>query len=77
MTLQYIRTLTFGVVLIPAAIVAFSAEPDKSASRAEVVCSYAPSQSKAVAAMSGAAGGAAATTAGIGATLGLTVVAAH
>lgn len=74
MTHQYIRTLTLGAVLISTAIVAFSAEPKKSASRADVVCSYAPSQSKAVAGMSGAAGGAAATTAGIGAALGLTVV---
>ena len=74
MTHQYIRTLTFGAMLIPAAIVVFSAEPIKSASRADVVCSYAPSQSSAVAGMSGAAGGAAATTAGIGEALGLTVV---
>ena len=74
MTHQYIRTLTFGAVLISAAIVAFSAEPMKSASRADVVCSYAPSQSNVVAGMSGVAGGAAATTAGIGAALGLTVV---
>ena len=41
----------------------------------EVVCSYAPSQSKAVAAISGTAGGAAATASAVGAATGLTVVA--
>jgi hypothetical protein len=41
----------------------------------EVVCSYAPSQSKAVATISGAAGGAAATATAVGSAAGLTVVA--
>ena len=41
----------------------------------EVICSYAPSQSKAVTALSGAAGGAGAATAAIGQALGLTAVA--
>ena len=40
----------------------------------EVVCSYAPSQSNAVAAVSGAAGGASATVGAIAAATGLTVV---
>src|SRR5207249_1110502 len=40
----------------------------------DIVCSFAPSQSKAVTALSGAAGGAAATTIGVGSALGLTVV---
>jgi Na+/phosphate symporter len=42
---------------------------------AEIVCSYAPSQSKAVAAISGAAGGAAATATAVAAATGLTAVA--
>jgi hypothetical protein len=41
----------------------------------DVICSYAPSQSKAVTALSGAAGGAGAATAAIGQALGLTAVA--
>ena len=41
----------------------------------EVVCSYAPSQSKAVAAVSGVAGGASATATAVAAAAGLTVVA--
>lgn len=40
----------------------------------EIVCSYAPSQSKAVAAISGAAGGAAATASAMAAATGLTAV---
>jgi hypothetical protein len=42
---------------------------------AEVICSYAPSQSKAVASISGAAGGAAATVTAVAAATGLTAVA--
>jgi hypothetical protein len=41
----------------------------------EVVCSYAPSQSKAVATISGAAGGSAATATAVASAAGLTVVA--
>lgn len=44
-------------------------------SPADVVCSYAPSQSNAVAAVSGAAGGASATAAAMAAATGLTAVA--
>ena len=44
-------------------------------SKAEVVCTYAPSQSKAVAAISGAAGGAGATVSAVTAATGLTAVA--
>ena len=40
----------------------------------EVVCSYAPSQSNAVAAISGAAGGASATVGAVSAATGMTVV---
>lgn len=40
----------------------------------EVICTYAPSQSKAVAAVSGAAGGAAATAGAVAAATGLTAV---
>jgi len=40
----------------------------------EVVCTYAPSQSKAVAAVSGAAGGATATAGGVASATGLTAV---
>lgn len=43
-------------------------------SNTEVVCSYAPSQSKKVAAVSGAAGGAAATATAVASAAGLTVV---
>lgn len=43
--------------------------------RADVVCSYAPSQSNGIAAVSGAAGGAAAMTAGLAAALGMSAVA--
>lgn len=43
--------------------------------RSEVICSYAPSQSTAVAAVSGAAGGASATAGAVAAATGLTAVA--
>jgi hypothetical protein len=43
-------------------------------SRMEVVCSYAPSQSKVVAAISGAAGGASATASAVATAAGLTAV---
>lgn len=46
-----------------------------AAPTADVVCSYAPSQSKAVAAVSGAAGGASATAGAVAAATGLTAVA--
>ncbi len=49
--------------------------PALSQAASEVVCSYAPSQSKAVAAISGAAGGASATAGAIAAATGLTAVA--
>ena len=68
------RSSTLGCALILAASSSFSTEVNQSTSTADVVCSYAPSQSKAVVAMSGAAGGAAATTAAIGSALGLTAV---
>lgn len=46
-----------------------------SQAASEVVCAYAPSQSKAVAAISGAAGGASATAGAMAAATGLTAVA--
>jgi len=48
--------------------------PALADTKADVICAYAPSQSKAVAAVAGTAGGAAAATAAIGQALGLTVV---
>ena len=60
----------FPIALL--AIVATSASAQPSA---DVVCSYAPSQSNAVAAISGAAGGASATVGAVAAATGLTVVA--
>jgi hypothetical protein len=57
-----------GAILV---IVATSATAQSSN---EVVCSYAPSQSNAIAAISGAAGGAGATIGAVAAATGLTVV---
>ena len=57
--------------ILPATTIAQTKSPLPTA---DVVCAYAPSQSKKIAALSGAAGGAAATTAGIATALGLTVV---
>lgn len=74
MTPTIIRLTVLGCTAIAVATNSWGAEPNKTGSTADVVCSYAPSQSKAVVAVSGVAGGAAATTAGIGAALGLTVV---
>ena len=62
-----------GIVLVTP-ITSYSAESTKPESASDVVCSYAPSQSKTIAGISGAAGGAAATTAGIASALGLGVV---
>lgn len=63
------RKLIFGVLLF--ATIATSATAQ---TQSEVVCSYAPSQSNAVAAISGAAGGASATISAVSAATGLTVV---
>jgi len=57
------------------AILATLANAAHAKPTAEVVCSYAPSQSKAVAAVSGAAGGASATAGAMAAATGLTAVA--
>ncbi len=57
-------------ILFIAASTAVAAKPS-----ADVVCSYAPSQSSAVAAISGAAGGASATAGAVAAATGLTAVA--
>ncbi len=54
---------------------AFLATSASAAPSAEVICTYAPSQSKAVAAVSGAAGGATATAGAVAAATGLTAVA--
>ncbi len=74
MTITCFRNLLLVASLIFAAMTTFSATPKAPDSRAEIVCSYAPSQSKSIAGITGAAGGAAATTAGIGGLLGLSVV---
>lgn len=55
-------------------VTAMLACPLLSHATSEVVCSYAPSQSSAVAAVSGAAGGASATAGAISAATGLTAV---
>lgn len=52
----------------------FIATSASAAPSGEVVCTYAPSQSKAVAAISGAAGGASATAGAVAAATGLTAV---
>jgi hypothetical protein len=74
MTPYLIRSITVGSILISFGIAALGGQQNAQDSAADIVCSYAPSQSKAVIAVSGVAGGAAATTAGIGSVLGLTVV---
>lgn len=58
------------LVVLMALSTSASAQP-----KAEVICSYAPSQSTAVAAVSGAAGGASATAGAVAAATGLTAVA--
>lgn len=60
----------FAILLIIG--MATSAFADQQSER--VVCTYAPSQSNLVAGISGAAGGAGATTSAVGSALGLTVV---
>lgn len=60
------------IYVLAAAAVSFST---LSQAASEVVCSYAPSQSKAVAAISGAAGGASVTAGVMATTTGLTAVA--
>ena len=57
------------------ALAALLATGGSAAAAQEVVCTYAPSQSKAVAAVSGAAGGATVTAGAIAAATGLTAVA--
>jgi len=56
-------------------LTAFLATSASAAQSAEVICTYAPSQSKSVAAVSGAAGGATATAGAVAAATGLTAVA--
>jgi hypothetical protein len=56
-------------------LAAFLATSASAVPSAEVICTYAPSQSNKVAAMSGAAGGAAATAGAMAAATGLTAVA--
>ena len=56
-------------------LLALASMPAFADTNAEVICTYAPSQSKAVAAISGAAGGASATAGAVAAATGLTAVA--
>jgi hypothetical protein len=60
----------FAAIIIACLSVSAFAE-----TKADVICAYAPSQSKTVTAIAGTAGGAGAATAAIGQALGLTVVA--
>jgi hypothetical protein len=59
---------------LPLALLALSAASASAQQDTGVVCSYAPSQSKMVAAISGAAGGASVTIGAVAAATGLTVV---
>jgi len=56
-------------------LLALTVAPVKANASVEVICSYAPSQSNVVAAISGAAGGAGATSGAVAAATGLTAVA--
>lgn len=67
------RSGILGCIVFAFAMSAWGADVNKLTG-VDVVCSFAPSQSKTVVALSSAAGGAAATAAGIGSALGLTVV---
>ena len=69
-----IRLVAISSIVLLSSTTSFGAEPPKPESASDVVCSYAPSQSKTITGISGAAGGAAATTAGIASALGLGVV---
>lgn len=69
-----VRLAALSAIMLSSPTASFGAEPTKPESASDVVCSYAPSQSKTIAGISGAAGGAAATTAGIASALGLGVV---
>lgn len=61
--------------LLPIVVLSALSSTTLAKPAADVVCSYAPSQSSAVAAVSGAAGGASATAGAIAAATGLTAVA--
>lgn len=65
------HTKVLSIALLTLAAASASASAKQSAG---VVCSYAPSQSKAIAAISGAAGGAGATIGAVAAATGLTVI---
>lgn len=60
--------------LLVAALVAACSTSFAAGSASDVICSFAPSQHKAVAVLSSAAGGAGATTARIASALGLSVL---
>lgn len=66
------RMTTLALAIVSA--LGFLAPAAQAQSRAEVICSYAPSQSGLVAAISGAAGGAGATMNAVAAATGLTAV---
>jgi len=74
MTPCILRTLSVCIALVAASTGVIGADAHIATSNTDVVCSFAPSQSKAVGAISGAAGGAAATTTAIASALGLSVV---
>lgn len=71
----FVSRVAISTVLLSVTMGSFGEELIKPEAASDIVCSYAPSQSKTITGISGAAGGAAATTAGIGSALGLTAVA--
>lgn len=67
-------TLHLPHAVLGAAVLAVYSTSFAAGSTTDVICSFAPSQHKTVTALSSAAGGAAATTAGIASALGLSVL---